>query len=291
MKRRLISLVVFLAYIVTLIRVMVFKDIPPIKIGHLIFNFGGAHYQIGSPNLIPFTTIVPYLLGSHGWIIAGVNLVGNIAPLVPLGFLLPFVFPKMTWKKSFIIAIASGLTIETMQTILHVGIFDIDDVILNALGVMIGFWVFLLLTKWVRERKYMKILIATIFVIAACVGAFYMIYPWGQPVISGVGAGGQSNVGGTPQSGDLCGGTGGNGQIVSVGNNSFVMKRNDNGKNETINLTSQATIETSAGPTSESDLKIGFRITLVGSTNPDGSFTANAVLVCNATGSETPSGQ
>src|SRR5690242_16394382 len=32
-----------------------------------------------------------------------------------------------------------------------------------------------------------------------------------------------------PQSGDLCGGTGGNGQIVSVGNNEFTMKRNDDG--------------------------------------------------------------
>src|SRR5436309_5171025 len=32
-----------------------------------------------------------------------------------------------------------------------------------------------------------------------------------------------------PQSGELCGGTGGNGQIVSVANNEFTMKRNDDG--------------------------------------------------------------
>src|ERR1700761_3344500 len=131
MKRRFVPLCIFLVYLFVLVRVMVFKDIPPIRIGQLMLNFGGDHYEIGSPNFVPFATIVPYLLGSHGWIIAGVNLIGNIAPLVPLGFLLPCMVCNMTWKKSLVIAIASGFAIETMQTLLHVGIFDIDDVILN----------------------------------------------------------------------------------------------------------------------------------------------------------------
>ena len=84
-----------------------------------------------------------------------------------------------------------------------------------------------------------------------------------------------------PQSGDLCGGTGGNGQIVSVGNNEFTMKRNDDGSDQVVHLTGQATIKTSAGSASLSDLKIGYRVTLVGSPNPDGSFTADTVVVCN----------
>jgi hypothetical protein len=80
-----------------------------------------------------------------------------------------------------------------------------------------------------------------------------------------------------PQSEDLCGGTG---QIVSVGNNEFTMKRNDDGSNQVVHLTSQATIKTSAGSASLSDLKIGYRVTLVGGPNPDGSFTADTVVVC-----------
>jgi hypothetical protein len=84
-----------------------------------------------------------------------------------------------------------------------------------------------------------------------------------------------------PQSGDLCGGTGGIGQIVSVGNNEFTIKRNDDGSNLVVHLTSQATIKTSAGSTSLSDLKIGWSVTLAGSKNPDGSFTAGIVVVCN----------
>jgi hypothetical protein len=84
-----------------------------------------------------------------------------------------------------------------------------------------------------------------------------------------------------PQSEDLCGGTGGNGQIVSVGNNEFTMKRNDDDGNEqVVHLSSQAIIKTSAGSVSLSDLKIGYRVTLVGGPNPDGSFTADIVVVC-----------
>ena len=84
-----------------------------------------------------------------------------------------------------------------------------------------------------------------------------------------------------PQSGDLCGGTGGKGQIVSVGNNEFTMKRTDDGSEQVVHLSGQATIKTSAGSASLSDLQVGYRVTLAGRPNPDGSFTANIVVVCN----------
>ncbi len=49
------------------------------------------------------------------------------------------VFRTMTWRRSLVLAVAVGLTLEGMEGILQVGIVDIDDVILNACGVMIGF--------------------------------------------------------------------------------------------------------------------------------------------------------
>jgi glycopeptide antibiotics resistance protein len=84
------------------------------------------------------------------------------------------------------------------------------------------------------------------------------------------------------QGADLCGGTNGNGQIASVGNNSFTLERND-GRNLIVNLTNRATIETSTGLASPSDLKMGDRVTLVGDDNRDGTFTADAVIVCSGT--------
>ena len=81
------------------------------------------------------------------------------------------------------------------------------------------------------------------------------------------------------QSEDPCGGTGGKGEIVNVENKTVTIKRND-GSNQIILLTNQATIETSTGSISLSKLKKGERITLVGGANPDGSFTADTVVVC-----------
>lgn len=278
MRKLLISIGVLIAYITILIKVMVFKDIPTIRIGQLMLNFAGTDAG-HAPNFVPFKTIVPYLFGYKGLIIAGVNLIGNVVLLVPVGFLMPFVYRQITWQKSLAIAIASGLSIEVMQTVLRVGIFDIDDVILNALGVMIGYCAFVVFAKWMRERKYILVFVAICISIAVAVGALYAIYPHGQPVVEpGSRAGNEQEV---PQSGDLCGGTGGNGQIVSVGSNAFTIDRQD-GSAQMVSLTSQATIETSAGPASVSDLEMGDRVTLVGGPNPDGSFTAEAVFVCGA---------
>ena len=151
MKKRLLSAFFLIAYSAILIKVMVFKDMPLIRIGPLRFNFGGT--QEGPANLIPFKTILPYLLGEKGFMIAAINLVGNIVLLVPIGLIVPLVFRNITWKKSLAVALAAGFAIEGMQALLHVGIFDIDDVLLNALGVMVGYWAFKILLKMQRSRK------------------------------------------------------------------------------------------------------------------------------------------
>ena len=89
------------------------------------------------------------------------------------------------------------------------------------------------------------------------------------------------------QGNDLCRGTNGNGEIVHVGSDSFTLLHND-GRNLIVSLTSHATIEASTGLVSLSDLKIGNRVTLVGDDNRDGTFTADAVVVCsNAPGIST----
>jgi hypothetical protein len=169
-----------------------------------------------------------------------------------------------------------------------VGIFDIDDVILNALGVMIGYWTFAILAKWMRSKNYKNIVFAAI-IVSAALAVFYgaVVYPMShQPVNPGVGGGGghsdrsENKEGRILQSGDLCS-TGGTGRISSVGNNTITIKRNDDGSSQLVNLTKQTTIKTSIGSVSASDLQTGEKVTLVGEANSDGTFTANTVLVCS----------
>jgi hypothetical protein len=83
--------------------------------------------------------------------IAVIELVGNVAALAPIGFLAPFVFRKMTRRKALALAVATGLTVEGMQVVFRVGVFDIDDVIPNGLGVMIGYRIFRILFGGVTE--------------------------------------------------------------------------------------------------------------------------------------------
>ncbi len=120
---------------------MVFREIPVIRIGHLMLKFGGSDAN-GQSNFVPFKTIWPYLLGRSGWLIASANIIGNIALLIPFGFLAASVYRNMTFKKCLVLAVLVPVAIEGVQVVLKTGIFDIDDVILNGLGVVIGYFIF-----------------------------------------------------------------------------------------------------------------------------------------------------
>lgn len=137
---RWIAAVALLAYAVVLVRVIVFKAIPTLRIGHVRFRFGGTH--TGPPNFVPFRTIGPQLHSHGNRLIAMVNLLGNILPFVPVGILAPMVFRRMTWRSALVLSLSTGLFMELTEAVFRVGIFDVDDILLNALGVMLGYCLF-----------------------------------------------------------------------------------------------------------------------------------------------------
>ena len=61
---------------------------------------------------------------------------------MPFGFL-GIVFPKLNNLKALIINFLSAIIlVESLQYFTRLGVFDIDDVILNTFGVAIGFWIY-----------------------------------------------------------------------------------------------------------------------------------------------------
>jgi glycopeptide antibiotics resistance protein len=148
MRTRLILAAVLTVYSALVFKLLVFK-IDFIRIGHLRFR---SPPREGEANFIPFKTISSYLHGEPNWSIAILNLVGNVALLAPIGFLVPLVFREMTWRTSLALAAAVGLAIEGLEVVFRVGIFDIDDVILNGLGVMLGYGASRVLVKRPRHR-------------------------------------------------------------------------------------------------------------------------------------------
>ena len=96
-------------------------------------------------NLVPFRTLLLFagLLdsGVRSYIVmAVINLGGNIIMFIPLGFLLPRVFPKCTSLPRVLLATAAIITaVELIQLFTLVGTCDIDDLILNVLGSGLGY--------------------------------------------------------------------------------------------------------------------------------------------------------
>ena len=278
MKKRLLSFLLLLAYCIILVKVMVLKDVPMIRMGPVMLNFGGT--QVGDPNFVPFKTILPYVLGEYGLMIGALNIIGNIVFLVPIGFLLPFVFVRIDWKKSLALAILSGMLIELTQVVLHLGIFDIDDVILNGLGVMVGFWMYGWFQK-IMSSSFRRVaiigisILSTIAIVSLFVFAkqnelgFEPMHERKDPNrLEQTNEGASKGV-------DPCNGTMGTGQIISIAENTITIKKRD-GKDEVVVLTEKTSMRNSGGPITKSILKVGDRVTVV----IDESNTAMAVLVC-----------
>jgi glycopeptide antibiotics resistance protein len=76
------------------------------------------------------------------------NLLGNMVGFIPFGFLLPLLLP---WFRNGFKILLSGfllsLCFETAQLIFDLGVFDVDDLILNTLGCLTGFLIFRLTGK------------------------------------------------------------------------------------------------------------------------------------------------
>ena len=62
---------------------------------------------------------------------------------MPFGYLLPQAYRRMDsfWKVT-LLGFLLSLLVEIMQLLLMVGIFDVDDLIMNVTGVMLGFGLF-----------------------------------------------------------------------------------------------------------------------------------------------------
>lgn len=119
-----------LAYLVILIG-FVFSNAR----GNSLSNTGIFHYDF---NLIPFSSIKELINDELGPKFYLYNIAGNFLMLTPLAVILPLLNDKFKKAKFFIpLVILLSLIIEVIQYTFNIGSFDIDDIILNALGASI----------------------------------------------------------------------------------------------------------------------------------------------------------
>jgi glycopeptide antibiotics resistance protein len=139
--------ILLIACLLVLTKYILFKKSPRYYRRH--FKSEYARYSISEgkklANFVPFKTIRMMQNERLPAEYRVDNLGGNIVGFIPLGFLLPLLFaPCRRWWKTFAAIFLVSLGFETVQLLTGLGIFDVDDLILNVTGGMIGYILFLL---------------------------------------------------------------------------------------------------------------------------------------------------
>lgn len=103
-------------------------------------------------NLRLFSEIFRYDVGSRLFF---KNIIGNVLLFVPYGFFASFYIELKSPIKAFILVLAASLSIEVTQ--LAIGrVFDVDDILLNVAGGMIGYFIYMIIYKLGKIFPFLK---------------------------------------------------------------------------------------------------------------------------------------
>ena len=117
----------FIIYILCLFQVVTFQD----------------NDNISSNNLIPFREMFRYDFGSRLFL---KNVLGNIIMFLPYGFFTSYFLKEKRLIPILALTVITSLTIESTQ--LMIGrVFDIDDILLNIVGGVLGHYLYILILK------------------------------------------------------------------------------------------------------------------------------------------------
>jgi glycopeptide antibiotics resistance protein len=159
---------VFICYIIFLMKLLFLSRIS------LSETFSSPRNVDRSINLIPFTSIKEYLFDGSADVkrFAFSNVVGNMAMFIPLGTYLS-VFQKDKRIKTGLLLIGMvSLSIEVIQGLFGIGTADIDDVLLNSAGGLIGILGYTFLAVLLRDETKVR----TAITILSAIGLPYLLF-------------------------------------------------------------------------------------------------------------------
>ncbi len=143
---------VFIFYIILFLSIVIFKYVSLLE----LFSENRTVYR--SFNILPFYTIKSYLMGtvdvSHS--VGFNNIFGNIALFIPLGIYLQLFKKNKKVFVNFASIFAISLSIEIIQFIFGLGATDIDDVLLNCAGGIIGILCYKLLAVFIKDHRKIR---------------------------------------------------------------------------------------------------------------------------------------
>lgn len=147
-KKKIVLTSIFICYLTAVVMITIF----PIPLQGETEYFGDNTWY----NYIPFNSIKEVLANGLTKT-AFLQIVGNILLSVPFGAYVIAVMKNKRWWKLLIFALGFTVLIESTQLVIDLYLnnmyrnVDIDDVILNALGAYIGYGIYKLIPKKIKD--------------------------------------------------------------------------------------------------------------------------------------------
>lgn len=116
--------------------------------------------------------------GAQAW----QQLLLNILMFVPLGMALPFVHRFFRrWYGALFTLFLGSLLIETIQFVFQLGVFEVDDLLNNTLGGILGFCVVMMVLA-VRSKRWKALAAYTVLPLLTCIVSVpaFVVY-WSKP--------------------------------------------------------------------------------------------------------------
>lgn len=125
----------FVFYIIALVQITVIRD------GKHLFDWWKYPHGMNSVQLIPIISTLKEAQNGVWAILYPV--LGNVVWFVPFGFLSGVQYPSLRLRKIALTSLLLSVTIEILQWIFMSGISDIDDVLFNLCGGILGYGIYL----------------------------------------------------------------------------------------------------------------------------------------------------
>lgn len=142
---RIVAILAFLAYLLLLAYLLFFSS-----------TYGRTVEMGYRYNLKPFLEIRRGIehIDMVGYRYVLVNIAGNIVAFMPFGFLLPLIMERKVHTGSVLVySFLLTVCAESTQLLSRTGAFDVDDLILNTVGGVLGYWCYKLLFGRRRKQK------------------------------------------------------------------------------------------------------------------------------------------
>ena len=163
---------IFIIYILFLLKLLVLSRMPMDSL------FSREQDIKRSFTIVPFRTIGAYLWGAseNTKRFAFANVAGNMIAFVPLGVYLKVFLKDQKGAHIAGMVVMISLCIEIVQGVLGIGTADIDDIILNSLGGLLGIAGYKLLVFGFKDQKKAHAVVAGLSVLGLPVLLYLLFF-------------------------------------------------------------------------------------------------------------------